>query len=170
MSTFNPYAPPSADLDTHPEDCPCWRNGRDTILTRGHALPERCVKCNAPTATPVRVHQLRWRHPIYGLFNRHAKVGVPLCPYHERHFRMYRRISLAATAGALLGLCGMICSPLYEISSLPAALMTVLCATVAIFIQAFVAPLKAMRISKKCIHLRGCCDAFLDALPDYPDR
>lgn len=170
MNAFNPYAPPQADLETVSDGSHCWRNGRDAILRRGHELPECCVKCNAPAATPVRFHQLRWRHPIYGLFNRHAKVGVPLCPYHERHFRMYRRISLAATAGALLGLCGIIWSPLYEISSLPAALMTVLCATVAISLLAFVAPLKARRIDKRFIHLRGCCDAFLDTLPEYPDR
>lgn len=170
MSTVNPYAPPLAELESLPADCTSWRRGGELILRRTHALPPRCVKCNQAASEPVRIFRLRWRHPFYGLFNRHARIGIPLCCHHARQFRMrrYTRFSIMAAAWISLGACLWLAN--HAMNGGPCALVTLFCAAAASLLGHFSTPLKAGRIDRELIHLRGCHPAFLAALPDFPLR
>lgn len=170
MNACNPYAPPQADLDSLPDDCSCWRKGKSAILRRGHALPGHCVKCNTPVAAPAGTFRLQWRHPIYGLFNRHIRIGIPLCPQHDRHFRRYRIIARVFMAGAFLGLLGCLWMPQHEMNAGPAVLAMLICGFFATILHPFSVPLKAHRIDSKFVHLRGCDKRFLGTLPEYPYR
>lgn len=79
-----------------------WRSGKKLVVPKGMTLPDRCVKCNAPTEGPGLVRNLLW-HPawIYLLlfFNllvylvvamvvgKRAKVTIGLCNPHRRKRR-----------------------------------------------------------------------------------
>jgi hypothetical protein len=108
MDELNPYAPPKADLDLELIEFGVWRDGPLVVMTKGSALPPRCLKCNAPTGGRTLKRKLMWHAPYWYLlilFNliiyaivamivRHtAIVMVPLCEAHRRRRR--RMIALA---------------------------------------------------------------------------
>ena len=69
--SFNPYAPPEADLDAPHEAGGVWRDGGLVRMERNATLPGRCVACNAP-ALPKRVDRAlywtpwQWRVAAWG--------------------------------------------------------------------------------------------------------
>ena len=49
MPEFNPYAAPVTDITRPALEGEIWRDGKVLVMTRQAWLPDRCVKCNAPT-------------------------------------------------------------------------------------------------------------------------
>lgn len=64
--TFNPYAPPAAEIEVRAQIGAVAQDGKLVRMERNGQLPERCITCNAP-AVPARVSRklywtpLRWR-------------------------------------------------------------------------------------------------------------
>lgn len=170
MNTINPYAPPQAELESLPADCSCWRKGSELVLRQKHSRPPRCVKCSQEASQPVRIFRLSWRHPIYGLFNRHAQVGIPLCSQHARQFGKRRHLGLSAMVAAGVSLGAFFWAANHAMNGGPFFLISLVCAAAASLLGHFSTPLKAGRIDRELIHLRGCHQAFLARLPDFPLR
>ena len=131
MDESNPYAPPAAELfpvttppplvfKTIPTRAGVYRDGQLLVMSKGDTLPDRCLKCNAPSDGWRIKRKLSW-HPwgFYLLIFVHilvyivvalivrktATVFVPLCPGHRRRRR--RAIALGWTF-CLLGPAVMI--------------------------------------------------------------
>ena len=73
-----------------------WRSGSVLVMTKQAPLPNRCVKCNAPTDHTLK-RNLRWHHPalyivIFGgvlfyvilalVLSKSATINVGLCESH----------------------------------------------------------------------------------------
>lgn len=84
------YPPPTHNLPT------IWRSKSVLVMTKQAPLPDRCVKCNAPTQLTLK-RKLRWHHPalyilILGGFlfyvilalvlSKSATINVGLCQTH----------------------------------------------------------------------------------------
>ena len=84
------YPPPTHNLPT------IWRSKSVLVMTKQAPLPDRCVKCNAPTQQTLK-RNLRWHHPalyilILGGFllyvilslvlSKSATINVGLCETH----------------------------------------------------------------------------------------
>lgn len=82
--------PPSHNLPT------VWRSKSVLVMTKQAPLPERCIKCNAPTQNTLK-RKLRWHHPalyilifvgflFYALLamvlSKRATIHVGLCETH----------------------------------------------------------------------------------------
>lgn len=90
-----------------------WRNKSVLVMAKQAPLPERCVKCNAPTQRTLK-RNLRWHHPalylaIFGgvliyfilslVLSKSATIRVGLC---ETHVAARRRDILITWALILL--------------------------------------------------------------------
>jgi hypothetical protein len=95
------YPPPSHNLPT------IWRNRSSLVMTKQASLPDRCIKCNAPTQNKLK-RNLRWHHQAlyalillgfipYAIFalvlGKTATVNVGLC---EAHVSARKRAMLIA--------------------------------------------------------------------------
>jgi hypothetical protein len=56
---FNPYAPPTADLESRPDEVNAWRQGRLLVYREAVPLPGRCYQCNQ-TTTQRLSRKLYW--------------------------------------------------------------------------------------------------------------
>lgn len=92
MAAHEPYFPPP--LHNVPT---IWRNKSVLVMNKRALLPDRCVKCNAPTQHRLK-RNLRWHHPaIYILIvggllfyiilslvlSKNATINVGLCETHD---------------------------------------------------------------------------------------
>jgi hypothetical protein len=92
-----------------------WREGPVLVLLKSASLPDRCVRCGAPSVTRLR-RTMGWHHPALGLLilagclvyvivamvvRKTAVVEVPLC---ARHKSQRTILGLSGTAALLLGL------------------------------------------------------------------
>ena len=91
MTSHEPYFPlPTQNVPT------IWRSKSVLVMTKQAPLPDRCVKCNAPTHHKLK-RNLRWHHPalyilIIGGFlfyvilalviSKTATINVGLCETH----------------------------------------------------------------------------------------
>lgn len=91
MSSQQPYfPPPTHGLPT------IWQSKSVLVMAKQAPLPDRCVKCNAPTQHKLK-RSLRWHHPllyvvIFGgvlfyvilalLLSKTATINVGLCETH----------------------------------------------------------------------------------------
>ena len=64
MSEFNPYAAPVTEITAPGFEEEVWRNGKVLIMTKRGRLPDRCVKCNAPSSYRLK-RNLMWHSPIW---------------------------------------------------------------------------------------------------------
>jgi len=84
------YPPPTHNMST------IWRSKSVLVMTKQAPLPDRCVKCNAPTHHKLK-RNLRWHHPalyilvVGGLLfyfilalvlSKRATINVGLCETH----------------------------------------------------------------------------------------
>ena len=109
MSEINPYAPPQSDLSGAliGRDGGVWRDGGLLVMRKDAALPDRCVKCNAPANGRRLKRNLSWHYPAWYLLvlispliyiivalciRKTAKIHVGIC---KRHLSR-RRIGIAA--------------------------------------------------------------------------
>lgn len=115
MTPQQPYFPlPMHNVST------VWHSKSVLVMTKQAALPDRCVKCNAPTQHKLK-RNLRWHHPaIYLLIaggmlfyiilalclSKNATINVGLCETHsaarKRDIAITWLLVLASFAGFYL--------------------------------------------------------------------
>jgi hypothetical protein len=103
VSDFNPYAAPETDAKdpyfAHgPAKGGIWRDGLILVMEKEARLPDRCVKCDEPSAKKRLRRNLSWHHPaLYALaispliyilvallVRKTARIEVGLCDEHRR--------------------------------------------------------------------------------------
>jgi hypothetical protein len=158
-----------------------WRKGRQLVTSLDATLPDRCVKCNAPSDGRRMKRKLSWHHPaIYltilaGLLiyvivavaaSKRATVFVCLCAAHRsqrtRNILIVWLLIIGGFAAFILGVSND--SAWIGIAGAVAF--------VAGLILAFVATrvLIAKRIDKEHAWMTGCCPEFLAEFPEWPGQ
>ena len=156
-----------------------WRDKSILVMSKGAALPQRCVKCNEPTHGLVLKRKLSWHHPaiyliilvallvylIVALFLRkNAIVEVGLC---EKHLARRRQGVLIIWLLFLVGVAGFI-------MAMVAADATYLLAGLVFFLAAIIFGLISVRvvvpskIDDKFVWLKGVNKDYLNQLPQWP--
>lgn len=182
MSSHNPYAAPQSAF-SRPNDAgdEIWRIKKIVVLRRDGALPDRCIKCNAPAITPYKKQTLFWHHPavyllillnllIYALVamfvRRTVKLEIGLCAEHQKRLWWARVIGWG---GFVLIMAGCIISAAAESASL--ALLTAALGLIWIIVTIAINRLLiAARIGEEYIQLKGCGPHFLDSLPVFQGK
>ena len=188
MEDKNPYAPPKSELETAADRRAVWRDGKLIVMRKGAELPARCILCNAAAEKTKtrRVFYLNgWLQlamlvlflltrglallPILLLslvFRKTARVAVPLC---AEHWRRRLRVTvttlllllIAIGVGVLAAIEADFQGPLFFVALL-------------IFVVAFGLAmargqmLRAKKIDRSTLYLKGARPAFLESLPEYP--
>jgi hypothetical protein len=95
-----------------------WREGDKLVMHKQAVLPDRCVKCNAPTNNEYLHRKLTWLHPawlllilaswliyliVYLVIRKKAEVDLGLCEQHRANRRA------AITVGWVTALLGIGC-------------------------------------------------------------
>jgi hypothetical protein len=159
-----------------------WRSGKQVVLRRNAALPDRCVKCNAPAHGIRLKRQLSW-HPsawyllifvgllIYVIValivRKQAVVQLPLCEAH----RARRRWIITTCWLAFLGGIALIILGANQAAGGGWIIVTGIVAILAgAFGGALLAPpVTPARIDSDFVWLRGAGREFLDTLPTWND-
>jgi hypothetical protein len=162
----------------HPAGAAVWRMDRTLVMARETALPDRCVKCNAPANGRRLRRRLSWHHPaIYliilcGLLvyvivaliiRKQAVIEIGLC---ERHWTK-RKWSILIAWMMVVGGLGLLAGGVAGGSTMDGALGAVL-VLAALFYSAITTPMvTAKRIDDKHVWLGGVCRRYLDTLPKW---
>lgn len=158
-----------------------WRDQSTLVMTKDAALPDRCVKCNAPAHGFRLKRKLAWHHPaiyllalmavliyalVAGILSKRAIIYLGLCPEHIQRRR--RKIAV----GWLLfvaGFVGIILAFGYNSGLL--GLLGVgafFFAVVWLIVAARVVTPK--KIDDRLIWLKGINSAFLAELPPWQSK
>ncbi len=155
-----------------------WRDDKLLVTTRQATLPDRCIKCNAPTNGFRLTRKLSWHPPgwyflimlnliiyaiVASMVSKKATVAVGLCPEH----RQKRRNGLFVAWGLFVG--SIICFTLAAVFDsgwlvLPAFLLLLASPIYGIVRCRVVA---AKRIDENNAFIQGACPEFLDTLPRW---
>lgn len=159
-----------------------WREEKKLVVGHGAALPDRCVKCNAPAQGYRRRMRLTWLHPAYLLLlftgvllyaiaaavaSKTAEVDIGLCPKHRRQRWQ------AIAGGWTLGLLGALLLPALAITfqvwwlAAVGGGMVLVGMFGGILVARQVAP---SRIDDGRVWLTGAGREYLGELPEGPPR
>ncbi|MCB9700243.1 MAG: hypothetical protein H6738_25880, partial [Alphaproteobacteria bacterium] len=121
MSPDNPFAPPTAATNASAGAGAFHVDGELLVIdVSGPPLPDRCVKCNAPS-TVRHTRQVQWNPrwvpltiivcwPVYiGTMlatRKTAKIDVGLCAEHEQQRRTYQLIGGGLLVAGLVAMVG----------------------------------------------------------------
>jgi amino acid transporter len=187
VEASNPYAPPESELKMALEPGGVWRQEKTIVMQRNAELPGRCIQCNAAVkpGKTRRIYYLNiWLQivmltlflvfnllallPIIIvslIFRKTAKLQIPVC---ERHRR--KRFWITATAVVLLAASIAIGVIAARVSGNGEVIFMVAAAMFAVaFVLAVVRGqlLRAKKIDKEMLILKGAKLPFLDSLPEY---
>jgi hypothetical protein len=183
----NPYAPPESELKVVLEPGGVWRQEKAIVMQRKAELPGRCIQCNA-LAEPGKSRRIYYLNiwiqlamlalflvfnvlallPIIivnFIFRKSAKVRIPVCARHRR-----KRFWITTTTVVLLIASVVIAVIAARVSRYGEAMFMV---AAALFVVAFVLAivrgqmLKAKKIDKEMLILKGAKSTYLDSLPEY---
>ena len=152
-----------------------WREGKILVLAKNATLPDRCVKCNAPTGYRLK-RDLSWHQPLIYLtllagvliyviiaivVSQKATIHVGLCERHrsQRRFAIGIGWGLVVLSILLFVLAGFYSKP---ILILPGLLAFFGGAIYGLVKGKVVTP---KRIDKELVWLEGACKEYLDTLP-----
>ena len=187
MEASNPYAPPESELKVALEPGGVWRQAKTVVMQRNAELPGRCIQCNAlaQPGKPKRIIYLNiWLQlvmlvlflvfnvlallPIIIvslIFRKSAKVRIPVC---EKH----RRTRFWITTAAVVLLIASVA--IAVIAARPTGYgQAIFMVSAVMFVVAFVLAvirgqlLKAKKIDKERLILKGAKAPFLNSLPEY---
>ena len=182
----NPYAPSKASLQGTSTPNPArgavtaWRDDRVMVMLPDAPIPHRCVKCNDPVEEPTKTRKIYWHTPwLYLLLlinvlifaivavvvRKKATISAGLCTIHKKR---RRTVITIAWSGALLGIVLM-----YIGAGTAAGVGAVLFGILVILgsiIFGMVAGRVVVptRIDNHYVRLKGCGEAYLDTLPQFP--
>ncbi len=157
-----------------------WRRKKELVSNTEATLPDRCVKCNAPSTGPKLKRRLFWHHPaLYAIFlvgvlfyvifaaifRKKATLYIGLCEMHRK--RRLRAILIGW--GLFLVSVGLFTYGGITGSANPAVWISAAVLLLAgIFTGAFAARLiYATNINDKIARVGGVCPAFLAELPEW---
>jgi hypothetical protein len=183
----NPYALSKASLQkAAPAPNPvraevtAWRDNRVMVMVPDASIPHRCIKCNDPVEEPTKTRKVYWHSPwLYVLLlinvlifavaamvaRKKATVAAGLCTIHKKRRRAVITIAWIA---ALLGIV------LIYIGAGSAAGVGAVLSGVLVILAAIIFGMVAgrvvvpTRIDDRYVRLKGCGEAYLDTLPDFP--
>ncbi|MCP4765006.1 MAG: hypothetical protein GY875_01915 [Gammaproteobacteria bacterium] len=187
MEASNPYAPPASELKVALVPGGVWRQEKAVVMQRNAELPDRCIHCNA-LAEPGKLRRVIYLNiwiqlvmlvlflvfnvlallPIIIvslIFRKTAKVKIPVCQKHQR-----RRLRITMASFVLLTVSIVLAVVAARVSLYQNSIFMI---AAAIFIVAFVFAiirgqlLKAKKIDKERLILKGAKSPFLDSLPEY---
>jgi hypothetical protein len=158
-----------------------WRWNNQLVTRSGTPLPDRCMRCNAPTNGYRLKRKFYWHPPAYFLFillnlliyaviamcvRKQATLHIPLC---ERH--RVRRIQgiIACWVGVLTGI-GLLIGAASKDSGIMACVGVVLFLGGAIFGAVTGAKVSPVKITNDNIWLKGVNKDFLAGLPEWTGR
>jgi GYF domain 2 len=155
-----------------------WRSGKLVVAPLDAALPERCIKCNAPTDGKQLKRKLAWHHPaifllvFFGLLlylilalalQKRTTVLISVCPEHRS---ARRGVILASWLLFLGGLGGVIAG--IAMSSGWVGISGAAVLLFGIFYgMARGRLVHATKIDKHHVWIGGCKKAFLEGLPEW---
>jgi hypothetical protein len=162
-----------------------WRDGAKLVIVRNAGLPERCFKCNAP-AEGYRLKQtVSWNHPALLLFlllppvglivlivvalsTRKTELRIGACRAH----RGRPRLCITGMGMFLVGIVGMIGGAGFVNGSagmiFPISFVLLPVGIVTAMIGARI--VKAVRITKQRIFLKGFHPDYLAEFPEWPGK
>jgi hypothetical protein len=188
VEASNPYAPPESELQAYIDPEQVWRNDKLIVMRKGVDLPGRCILCNETTepGKPRRILYLNiWLQlvmlvlflvfnvlaliPIIIvslIFRKTAKVGIPVCEKHRRKRLLVTLTTLTLLAASIaLGVMALRI-PVYQDPIFWVAAVVFGGAFVLAIIRGQL--LRAKKIDKESVILKGAKPPFLDSLPVYP--
>jgi hypothetical protein len=155
-----------------------WRSGNTLVVNSGAALPDRCVKCNAPAQGFRLKRTLYWHHwAVYLLLlcnllifaivalivRKRAILHIGLCPEHLTRRKRNLLISwLAVVASVLMVVLGF-ANERFGVGF--GGIFLFLAA--AIYGLATCPMVSARRIENDRAWVRGVCPAYLDSFPTW---
>jgi len=156
-----------------------WHAGDLLILRKSAALPDRCVRCNAPSQKRLPM-KYSWHHPGYyallllGLIpyvvvalavSDRAAVSVPLCELHMRTFGRWRLAGLGLLLVSVLLIFGGMKYHLGAAVILPGFVVMFLALVLVLVAKNFLVPRK---IDHSYVWLKRAAAPFLASLPAGP--
>ncbi|HEX7236043.1 MAG TPA: hypothetical protein VF405_03705 [Gammaproteobacteria bacterium] len=185
MAERNPYAPSQASLKAGPSrttgQVSAWRDARVMVMIPNAAIPDRCVKCNAPADEPTKERTLYWHSPwlylllllnilifaiVALIMRKKAVVSAGLCSDHKKR---RRNVLTAAWIGVLGG--GFL---LFEGIASPSASALMPLAGVVFIVGSIIVGMAMgrvvypVRIDNDYVRVKGCGEPFLETLPEFP--
>ena len=175
MTPEQPYfPPPSHGFNT------VWRSKALLVMTKEAALPDRCIKCNAPTAERLK-RKLRWHHPalylliivsilVYAVVaivvRKTATVNIGFCEEHRESRKLSKIITVLLTLVGTLSFISAVQfdSPLLLIGSIGLLLAAAIYGTVTLRV---VAPTK---IDEHFVWIKGVDASYLQEFPEWNGR
>ena len=175
MTPEQPYFPPP----THNFNT-VWRSNAQLVMTKQASLPDRCVKCNAPTTLHLR-RKLQWHHPalyllivisvlVYAIVamvvRKTATVSLGLCKEHFDSRRLSMIITVLLAFVAMLSVIAGIQfeSPLMVLIGIGMVIAAAVYGTITIRV---VTPTK---IDEHFVWLKGVDSTFLQEFPEWHHR
>lgn len=182
---FDPWAitPAVPDVPSAPERDNAWRHGGLLVVVRAAHLPDRCVKCNAPSVSRVR-RTHTWHHPLFYLLflagppvyfmvawgvQRSADLSLGLCAAcHEKRQNNIWGGAFLVLAGAGILLLGLVVSGETRLALLAFPISFVVFLIAAIWVHKALAVLAAREIDDHVGRFTKAGPAFLESLPEWP--
>jgi len=188
VEVSNPYAPPESELEAFIDPGKVWRKEKLIVMRKGVDLPSRCILCNEVTepGKSKRIYYLNiWLRIVLValllvfnvlalipilivslIFRKTAKVRISLCEKH-RHKRLWITITTITLLAASIAL-GVVAAKvfLYQGTIFMIAGLVLAGAFVLAIIRGQL--LRAKKIDKEILILKGAKPPFLDSLPQYP--
>lgn len=168
------YPPPTHGLNT------IWRSNALLVMTKQASLPDRCIKCNAPTTTHLR-RKLQWHHPalyllivisilVYAVVamvvRKTAVVRVGLCKEHfeSRKLSMIITVLLAFVGMLSVGAAVQLETPILGVIGFGLVIAAAVYGTTTIRV---IAPTK---IDEHFVWIKGVNVDFLQEFPEWHSR
>ena len=183
MTDVNPYRPTAAMLAEAPPPEPAggyWRDGKLLVTFSENPLPNRCVKCNAPTEPPRRPRKVYWHAAWWYLLilvniviyiivalvvRKSAKVPMTMCRRHLMRRRLFIAFGWVGFIACLFG--GAVLLRGMAAGVAVGFLGGLLCAVIGVIGARVLWPVK---IDSPFVYLKGCGEAYLAELPEFADR
>jgi hypothetical protein len=153
-----------------------WRDKSTLVMTKDAALPDRCVKCNAPANRLRLKRKLSWHHPVLYLLvfgaallyviiaavlSKRATVYLGLCAEHFQRRRKRIAIGVLLLVAAIVGVPAAIAYDYPMVALLAVAVF--LFSVVWLIVVARVVTVN--KIDDRFVWLKGINSNYLSQLP-----
>lgn len=156
-----------------------WRSGQKLVARSETTLPDRCVKCNAPTDGYRQKRVLYWMHPlwlllillnliilviVYLIIRKKAVLHIGLC---EKHRARRKRGLIVGWGSFMSGIVLIFFGAVLESgwTALTGVLLLLIGGIYGAIIARLITPTK---IEKETVWVTGCHRDFLAELPEWP--
>ena len=155
-----------------------WRDQKKLVMDKNANLPDRCVKCNAPTQGQRPQRNIYWHPPaIYLLIcagvllyaivalivRKSATIHVGMCADHLQK----RKIGILASWGMfVLSVIAFVVGANQELGALMILGLILFLVSIVLGIRT-AQPVTAAKMTDQLVWLNGVCSPYLEELPPY---